>query len=74
MREVKESKHGFGGGDGTAKRRSHRRGAVQLALLGLIAIGLVLLPARAGAVQLNGVFELDGNAVVNHNSPGLPDD
>jgi len=47
---------------------------VQLALLGLIAIGLVLLPARAGAVQLNGVFELDGNAVVNHNSPGLPDD
>ncbi|MDP9223863.1 MAG: hypothetical protein M3P18_08405, partial [Actinomycetota bacterium] len=56
------------------KPRSGWTGAGKLALLGLVAIVLVMLPARASAVQLDNPFELDGNVAVNHIGSGLPDD
>ena len=51
-----------------------RQGLTRSALVCMVAALLVMLPASAGAVQLNFPFELDGNAVVNHAGSGLPDD
>jgi uncharacterized repeat protein (TIGR01451 family) len=61
--------------DVTARKRwSRPSGMMQLALLGILALVLVLLPAQASAVHELNLFELDGNAVVDHAGPGTPDD
>src|SRR5436190_19932429 len=39
-----------------------------------MTVVLVLFVPGSGAVELNNPFELDGNALVDHSGPGLPDD
>src|SRR5262245_21206638 len=52
-----------------------RRGVTILMAFAMIAAALVLLPGRAGgALPTPALFELDGNAITNHATAGIPDD
>src|SRR5262245_4970607 len=57
--------------DGPAKSRRRRSSLLaKFAVVGLAALVLVLLPAGAGAVHGLGLFQLDGNTVVDQGVPG----
>jgi uncharacterized repeat protein (TIGR01451 family) len=52
-----------------------RRSLTIIFAFGMIALALVLLPGRAGgALPTPALFELDGNALTDHLTAGIPDD